>query len=358
MKKLLAAGGVTFIALPTLLLTLTAAMLTGAAAATACGPAGPAKQVHGVELDAEQLANAQTIVATTSRAGMPSRAAVVAVATALQESGLRNVGYGDRDSLGLFQQRASWGPASVRLDPAAATILFLRALDAVPHWELLPAAVASDQVQHSAFPSAVALWETLATALVAAYWPVNVGGSMSPSTSTPVPSSPVAYISECPGQSGQGTVGEDTTGSGVTTLPPGFALPTVPQQSTVVAFALAQLGQPYLWGGTRPGGWDCSGLTMRAWRAAGVPLPRTTFQQVLAGSPVPSTAAMQAGDLIFIAGTGGTPANPGHVGLYIGLVNSVPYLVDAPETGRTVEITPVSTWAGLIVAIRRPTSRN
>jgi cell wall-associated NlpC family hydrolase len=287
---------------------------------------------------------------------MPSRAAVVAVATALQESGLRNVGYGDRYSLGLFQQRASWGPTGVRLDPVAATMLFLRALHAVPHWELLPAAVASDQVQHSAFPTAVSRWESMATSLVGTYWPGNVGSSTPSSTSTPGSSSPAGSVSDCPGEGRQGTVGEDTTGSGVTKLPLGFALPTVGQQKTVVAFALAQLGQPYRWGGAELGGWDCSGLTMRAWGAAGVPLPRTTFQQVLAGAPVPSTAAMQPGDLIFIAGTGGTPANPGHVGLYIGLVNSLPYLVDAPETGRTVEITPVSTWAGLIVAIRRPTA--
>jgi cell wall-associated NlpC family hydrolase len=255
--------------------------------------------------------------------------------------------------LGLFQQRASWGPAGVRLDPVAATVLFLRALGAVPHWELLSAAVASDQVQHSAFPMAVARWEMLAAQLVGNYWPMNAGSSAPPSTSSPE-SSPAVSFSDCPSQGGESSSGE--SGSGVTTLPPGFVLPTVAQQSTVVRFALAQLGQPYLWGGAEPGGWDCSGLTMRAWGAAGVPLPRTTFQQVLAGAPVTSTTAMQPGDLIFIAGTGGTPANPGHVGLYIGLVNSLPYLVDAPETGRTVEITPVSTWTGLIVAIRRPTA--
>jgi cell wall-associated NlpC family hydrolase len=234
--------------------------------------------------------------------------------------------------------------------------LFLRALNAVRHWELLPAAVASDQVQHSAFPTAVAPWESVATSLVGTYWPGNIGSSTPPSTSPVGSSRPAGSVSDCPGEGGESVSGEGTSGGGFTTLPPGFALPTVTQQSTVVAFALAQLGQPYLWGGAEPGGWDCSGLTMRAWGAAGVPLPRTTFQQVLAGAPVTSTAAMEPGDLIFIAGTGGTPANPGHVGLYIGLVNSVPYLVDAPQTGRTVEITPVSTWAGLIVAIRRPTS--
>ena len=76
---------------------------------------------------------------------------------------------------------------------------------------------------------------------------------------------------------------------------------------------------------------------------------------MLAGAPVTSTAAMQPGDLIFIAGSDGTPSNPGHVGLYLGLVHMVPFLVHAPQTGKTVEIKPISTWRGLIVAIRRPT---
>ena len=170
MKKLVLAGVVGLIAFPTLLLTLTAALLPVpvAAAAGACGPAGPAQQVYGVALDAEQLANAQTIVTATASTGLPPRAAVVAVATALQESGLRNLQYGDRDSLGLFQQRASWGRVSVRLDPVGATILFLRALNVVPNWQLLPITVASDQVQHSAFPTAVARWQATATPLVAA----------------------------------------------------------------------------------------------------------------------------------------------------------------------------------------------
>ena len=170
-------------------------------------------------------------------------------------------------------------------------------------------------------------------------------------TSSPQTSSIAASAADCPGHGGEGTGG----GGGHTRLPPGFALPSQAQQQAVVGFALAQLGKPYLWGGTGPNAWDCSGLTMRAWDAAGIPLPRTTFQQVLAGAPVTSTAAMQPGDLIFIAGSDGTPANPGHVGLYIGLVNAVPFLVHAPQTGKTVEIKPISTWRGLIVAIRRPT---
>jgi cell wall-associated NlpC family hydrolase len=351
LKKLLFAGVVALVVLPALLLVLSAAMLSGAAATGACGPAGPAQQVEGVSLDPEQLANAKTIVVTTQAAGLLPRAAVVAVATALQESGLRNLPHGDRDSLGLFQQRASWAPADVRLNPVASTILFLKALGNVPHWDLLSITVASDQVQHSAFPSAVARWESVATPLVTKYWPVDVVGSTPPSTSGADPSSPGASVADCSGRGGEGT-----SSGGTAQLPPGFALPSQAQQRTVVRFAAAQLGKPYVWGGAGPDGWDCSGLTMRAWGAAGVAVPRTTFQQVLVGATVPSIAAMQPGDLIFIAGSGGTPSNPGHVGLYIGLVNDVPYLVHAPQTGKTVEIKPVSTWRGQIVAIRRPTA--
>ena len=353
MKKSLAAA-MALLVLPVFLLVAAAALLSGTASASACGFGGPAQQVEGVALDPEQLANAKTIVATTSSAGMSARAAVVAVATAAQESGLRNLAYGDRDSLGLFQQRASWAAAEIRLNPIPATLLFLKALGAVPGWELLPITVASDQVQHSAFPAAVARWESLATALVRAYWPGNLGRSTRPSTSAADPTSLAAATAECPGRGGEGTGGEGNGGGVLTSLPPGFALPTQAQQASVVRFALAQLGKPYLWGGVGPSAWDCSGLTMRAWGAAGVALPRTTFGQVLAGAPVPSTAAMAPGDLIFIAGTGGTPANPGHMGMYIGLVNAVPFLVHAPQTGKTVEIKPVSTWSALIVAIRRP----
>jgi cell wall-associated NlpC family hydrolase len=349
MKKWLTVG-LTLLVVPVFLLVITAAILSGTASAGACGFGGPARQVAGLRLDVEQLANAKTIVTTTSRAGMTARAAVVAEATAMAESGLRNLTHGDRDSLGLFQQRASWAAAQVRLNPVAATVLFLKALRAVPRWELLPITVASDQVQHSAFPMAVARWESMATPLVTAYWPTGIRGSALPAQSAADPSPLTASAANCPGEGGEGT-----GGGGITRLPPGFALPLVAQQGRVERFALAQLGKPYLWGATGPDAWDCSGLTMRAWGAAGVPLPRTTFQQVLTGTPVPSTAAMQPGDLIFIAGTDGTPSNPGHVGLYIGLVNGIPYLVQAPQTGKTVEIKPVSAWRGLIVAIRRPT---
>ncbi|NYJ37213.1 C40 family peptidase [Nocardiopsis aegyptia] len=81
---------------------------------------------------------------------------------------------------------------------------------------------------------------------------------------------------------------------------------------TALDFAYAQIGKPYIWGGTGPNGYDCSGLTQAAWAAAGVSLPRTTYDQVNAGTRV-SWENMQPGDLIFFYG-----ASPGHVGMYAG----------------------------------------
>lgn len=81
----------------------------------------------------------------------------------------------------------------------------------------------------------------------------------------------------------------------------------------VLDFARAQIGKPYVWGGTGPDGYDCSGLTQAAWAQAGVSLPRTTYDQVNAGTPV-SRDEVQPGDLLFFYDA----AAPSHVGIYSG----------------------------------------
>jgi len=351
-NRLLLAGIAVALAAPAAAITTTVALVTGTSSAVGapCGPGGPVQDVAGQPLDAEQLANAQTIVAATAQKHLPARAAVIAVATALQESSLRNLPGGDRDSLGLFQQRATWGPANLRLDPAAATGLFLDALKQVPDWPALPTAVASEQVQHSAFPWAVTTWEPAAGGLVAKYWPPATVTAAVPSPSA----GPLATGVTAPDCPGQGSDGMSLTGT--TANPAGYQPPAAGVQAAVVRFALAQLGEPYLWGATGPEAWDCSGLTMAAWGAAGVTLPRTTFAQVLTGSPVTSTTGLQPGDLIFTAGLDGTPSSPGHVGLFLGDVNGTPSLIHAPRTGKTVQIQAVSAWRGQIVAVRRPTT--
>jgi cell wall-associated NlpC family hydrolase len=89
-------------------------------------------------------------------------------------------------------------------------------------------------------------------------------------------------------------------------------------ETVVITYALAQLGKPYLWGGSGPVAFDCSGLTMMAWAQAGVTLLHYTGDQINEGSPVTTYKEISPGDLVLVPGSDGTIVNPGHVGLYIG----------------------------------------
>lgn len=154
------------------------AILAGTESSGSAACAAPAGST--TALDAEQLANAQVIMATGARLGVPARGQVVAIATALQESGLRNLDHGDRDSLGLFQQRAGWGTVAARMDPATAAAAFYRVLVTVPGWQSLPVTVAAQRVQRSAYPDAYARWEATALAVV------GTGATCEPTTVQPV----------------------------------------------------------------------------------------------------------------------------------------------------------------------------
>jgi hypothetical protein len=121
-------------------------------------------------MDPEQLLNASTIADLAMRRGLPQHAVIIALATAQQESKLRNLDSGDRDSVGLFQQRPSqgWGATEQLLDPIYAGGKFYDALLKVPSWQTIPVAAAAQAVQRSAFPDAYASWQQRATALAAA----------------------------------------------------------------------------------------------------------------------------------------------------------------------------------------------
>jgi hypothetical protein len=123
-----------------------------------------------VTVTTEQLENAKTIAEVARSRGLPDRAIVIALATAQQESRLRNLDYGDRDSLGLFQQRpsAGWGsPAEVQ-DPVYAAGKFFDHLVRVPDWETGDLTTVADAVQRSAFPLAYRQWTEFAQTLAVA----------------------------------------------------------------------------------------------------------------------------------------------------------------------------------------------
>lgn len=319
------------------------------------GDTGPVS-VPGLDNPAEQVPHAKTIQATGVAMDIPARGQVVALATALQESGLRNLTYGDRDSLGLFQQRPSqgWGTANQILDPVHASTMFYERLRKVSGWQSLTIAQAAQAVQRSGFPEAYAKWEPLATALQRAIEPLlpKAGdGSPGPSPSGPEGTGGTLPVS---------AVGCSADGTDFGTIPPG-ALPAeymIPADAprevqTAIRWALGQLGTPYQWGGTctdshgkNPmGRCDCSSLMQQAYKAGGVPLTRTTYTQVKDGKAV-SADALRPGDLLF---TRGTAAVPEHVGMVIGQG----LVVHAPRTGDVVRIATLASWKPQILAARR-----
>jgi cell wall-associated NlpC family hydrolase len=121
---------------------------------------------------------------------------------------------------------------------------------------------------------------------------------------------------------------------------PGTTSISVPNRSvaTAIAFARQQIGKPYLWGGTGPDAFDCSGLMMMAYRAAGIDIPRTSELQWLRGPRV-AAGHEEPGDLVFFAGSDGTTTSPGHVGLVIG--HDV--MIEAYATGFPIRIAAYGT---------------
>jgi cell wall-associated NlpC family hydrolase len=268
-------------------------------------------------LSDEQRQNAATIIRVAQQKGAPPRAWLVALATAKQESDLRNINYGDRDSLGLFQQRPSqgWGTPAQVIDPVYSTTTFLDRLLQVPGWDRLPVTVAAQTVQRSAFPDAYAKWEGLAADLIG-----QLAGVADPAGCGPDSAS----------------------------LPEGAA-------RTAIQFALGELGKPYVWGSTGPNTYDCSGLILRAFQAAGIDLPRVSREQFDSGGHIPIRQA-QAGDLMFYATDPTDPATIHHVALYMG-DNT---MVEAPYSGEAVRVRPVPwNYAELVPLATRPgTTRN
>lgn len=267
---------------------------------------GKVEQKQG-DLTGEQVANAKTIVAVGHKLKVSERGILVALMTALQESNLNNVPYGDRDSVGLFQQRDAWGSSIERMDPAtSATMFFTGGRQGQPglldfkDWKSMDLTVAAQTVQASAFPTAYAKWEDAATKLLGMK---GVGGSQ-------CSSSPVST-------------------------------------SSIVEAARTWLGTPYSWGGggiDGPSegfaqgagikGFDCSSLVQNAvYSSTGVTLPRTTGEQAKAVEEV-SLDNAEAGDLLFFLMPGAPEGAYHHVGVYDGKGG----MVHAPRTGKSVEV--------------------
>ncbi|WP_084075042.1 hypothetical protein [Demequina sp. NBRC 110052] len=167
-------------------------------------------------LTAEQADNAALIAARSAARGLRARAATIGIATAIQESGLRNIDYGDRDSLGLFQQRPSqgWGTVEEVMDPWHAADAFYAGLVKVSGWEDAEITVAAQAVQRSGFPEAYADHEPEAR-----LWATGLRGYGGPAAvtcdiSTPDASTPAAYLARLTADFGEGMYQVAVTGIG------------------------------------------------------------------------------------------------------------------------------------------------
>ncbi|CAM4267830.1 C40 family peptidase [Kibdelosporangium persicum] len=251
-----------------------------------------------------QLANAATIVAVGRQMNVPEHGWLVALATAMQESTLNNLDHGDRDSLGLFQQRPSqgWGTPAQIMNPTYAATQFYQHLLAVPGWQQMSINDAAQAVQRSRTPSAYAKHEHTARAVLAA-----VHGATCTATTSEVVGTGDCNAIQAPN----------------------------PATLAAINYACGQRGLPYVWGGDGPqeGGFDCSGLTKAAYAAAGITLPRTAHTQFHAGPRVPDGQPLLPGDLVFY---GNPNTKIRHVGLYIG----GGLMIDAPDRGQVVKIQP------------------
>jgi peptidoglycan DL-endopeptidase CwlO len=288
-----------------------------------CATTGPMEGMN-----AAQAANARIVAAEASElAG--DRGALIALMTGMAESGLRVLGNpgvdtgdvsvqgsgSDHDSLGIFQQRANWGPASARLDPVASTDLFLgkagghRGLLSLTGWRAKSPWAAAQDVQVSAYDG-----HPRAANNYSSEYGGNYHAQLTAATAA------LNTIKADTAKLHGGTVSGPPADGNNHGLPDGYAIPAdaTPAERRVVGFAIAQLDKPYVFGAAGPAAFDCSGLMLAAWAQVGVTLPHYTVDQAQSGTSVASPGAMSPGDLILIPGDGGTLAAPDHVGMYIG----------------------------------------
>ena len=227
-----------------------------------------------VSLDTQQASIAATIAGVAADEGLPAHAVTIAYATAMQESKLHNLAYGDRDSVGVFQQRPSegWGTASQLKDPVYATAAFFGALIKVPGWQQLPVDQAAQAVQHSADGSAYSQYDLMARSMAIAFtgqaahavycWP---GPGPQPARNLTAARTALAAAFGPPG-AGRSVTGIVASG---TAKAPAVAVRVEPQQAWAVASWLVTHAQGYGISDVRYNGyqWTASDGS-RGWRPA------------------------------------------------------------------------------------------
>lgn len=326
----------------------------------------------------EQLANARAIATVGRQVGASQRDILIGIMTAMQESGLRALNYGDRDSVGLFQQRTPWGTKQQRMDPMESARMFFMGghgagqggLLSISNREGLSLSAAAQRVQRSAFPDAYAKHESQAQQILGSLGELN----SSDLTGTEGMGAGTAFgPGEVVQQNGdlnifaQGIESPDSAGAGGSMAPGIEAGDMAPQFSAAALFegmdattpnggstfeelfpkqgvvggsrervgqlARQLLGTPYVWGGNDPDkGLDCSSFVQYVLRQVGVSLPRISADQARSGKRM-DLGSLQAGDLV---AWDNSSRNNGadHIAIYLGNGQ----IIEQPRPGLSVRI--------------------
>ncbi|MGA5819992.1 NlpC/P60 family protein [Kitasatospora sp. NPDC094028] len=302
-------------------LLMTLAGAGGASAATPNGPGG------GITTSAPVPDWLRTLIDSATKKGCPQVTPSLLAAQLYQESGFNKLATSSVGAQGIAQfMPATWATYGVDGDGDGKKDVWNPA-DAVPAAVAYDCALANDvkQVPGDSTDNMLAAYNAGPNAVI------QYGG-IPPFTETR------DYVKQI-----RDLATKWAATGGLVPLPPGSG-----GAATAIAAAESALNTWYQWGGTCQApftgaqGCDCSSLMQMAWAAAGVNLPRTTYEQVTVGTPVASASQLAPGDLLFTPGSDGSAAQPGHVGMYIGGSQ----VIEAPHTGAVVRITPLSQWTG------------
>ena len=285
--------------------------------------------------------NGKAVIAAGLQMKIPEKGIIIGLATAMQESGLRNLanpnvaaslaipheGLGhDHLSVGIMQQQPWWGSLRDLMTPGVAAQKFFTALLKIGGWQNMAPTVAAQSVQHSQFPDAYADDVAAATLFYRQHLREVLATSGEPAPPAPA----------------QDDSGRDVCGA---VLDPSTSAPQpgTPAGVAAVRFAESEIGLPYVWGGgslngPTGGGFDCSGLVLYAvFQASGhrIALPHLTYDMVNYGRIEPRTA-VQPGDLVFL---NPDSRGPGHVAMVVNPTT----IVEAQTFGVPVKLSPFPT---------------